>query len=89
VVSRVHAVEHERREFSDEVGWCFPYVCLVAVRDCDVSKGIKGQIPRGLRCACRHSLSIWTESGSEDFCLEVDVMQHSSLSEMHKQCSSI
>lgn len=40
MVTRVDTVEYKRREFSDEVGWCFPYVCLVAVRDCDVSESI-------------------------------------------------
>jgi hypothetical protein len=40
-MSGIHTVEYKRREFSDEVGWCFPYVCLVAVRDCDVSEIIE------------------------------------------------
>ena len=88
MVAHIYAVKHERGEFSNEVGWRFPYVGLIAVcyGNISVQRSITASCVPGGTC---DSLSIRTETGSEDFCLEVNMVQHCALSEMHKQCSAI
>lgn len=89
MMSGIHPVKHEWCKFSQEVGWRFPDVRLVPVCHRDESENVSHKRCPDTIYGCLHSLPVWAETASIDFCFEIDVVQDCALFEMHEQSSSV